>query len=362
MIKNIETTPIAINVVSNKYTQANLTLTVNGIDVCHILLEKEKKDPVKDTIYAFDLSEDAKELILSGTYDYYYSHFDKWKSVSGNQKFKILDMAPIMQTLRETSRPFGQRLLDFKKAVLAFEKHYPKSKAMYLPSTYFELGKGAPDSMIKAAEQRLGFNLPTEHIDLLRKVNYFDFGDSGSEPVERINTAYNQMIDPLLGWGTSEETLEEFPADLITFLKSSVILYTEVGDGLGAVIYHPAHNDQGAYYWFHQDGDMYLFKNRDGSCKNYTEMMIYLFANHYFSHNDFFYHGFHRAGDNTNIVLVDRSTPKALTLNLNFPSERPLPNGNWSNYDEEAHDWLGFQFDLYIAWDKFEECICERDI
>ena len=115
----------------------------------------------------------------------------KEESVSGNQKFKILNIAPIMQTLRDTSRPFGQRLLDFKKAMLAFDKHYPESEAMYSPSTFLEFGEGVPDSMIKATEQRLGFSLPTEHVDLLRKMNYFSTGDSGSDSAERITTAYN---------------------------------------------------------------------------------------------------------------------------------------------------------------------------
>ncbi len=357
MTKNIETIPIAIRVESDKYTQANLNLIVNGIDVCHIFLEKEKENQRNYITYNFDLPKDARELILSGTYDYY--HFDKQKSVSGHQKFKIIDIAPIMQTLRDASHPFGQRLLDFKKAVLAFEKHYPESKSRYsiIPSTNLEFGEGVPDSMIKAAEQRLGFSLPAEHVDLLRKVNYFNLVESGSEPVERIDNAYNQMINI---WKTPQETLEEFPVNLITFLKSSVILYTEVGDGLGAIIYLPECNNQGVYCWFHQDGDIHLIKNPDGSYKNYTEVMIWCLANNYFYSQKFFYHAFHYAGEDTHVLLIDSSALRALTLDLTFPSNRPLPNGHWGNYDEEAHDWLGFQFDLYIAWEKFEENIPER--
>ncbi len=343
MTKNIETTPIAVRIWVNEHTQANLNLTVGGINVYHILLEKGEKDQGKYVTYTFDLQKDARELNLSGTYEHYDS---KHQSVSGSQNFKIIDIAPIMQTLRDTSRPFGQRLLDFKKAMLTFDQNYPKSEAMYSPSTFLKFGKGVSNSMIKAAEQRLGFNLPTEYVNLLRKMNYFACGDSGSDPAEKITNAYN--------WGDLEGC--NIDANTIAFFKSSVVLYTDVGDGVGGLLYQLGTSEcgkQGAYYWLYQGQyDPILLKNSDGSCKNYTEAMIWLLANQLFSDSEYFYHAFHNAGENTHVLLVDHSTPSTLILDLTFPSLRPLPNDNFTH--EEALDWLGFQFDLEIAWDKFE--------
>ncbi len=346
MTKNIETTPIAIRVWSNEHTQANLNLTVDGVNLCHILLEKGEKDQGKYITYTFDLPKDARALNLSGTYE----NYDSKQQISGNQNFKILDIAPIMQTLRDTSRPFGQRLIDFKKAVLAFfDQHYPESEAWYSPSDSLRFGKGVPDNMIKAAEQRLGFNLPAEHVNVLRKMNFFAYADSGCDRVEEITTAYN--------WGNLKEYEYNLDANTIAFFKSSVVLYTDVGDGIGGLLYQPKGTSecgkQGAYYWLFQGTlDELLLKNSDGSCKNYTEAMIWLLANRLFSDSEYFYHAFHNAGEDTHILLVDHSTPNTLTLDLTYPSLRSLPNDNLTY--EEALDWLGFQFNLYIAWDKFE--------
>ena len=71
MIKNIKTTPIAIRVWSNEHTQANLNLTVDGVNLCHILLDKGEKDQGKYITYTFDLPKDARALNLSGTYEDY---------------------------------------------------------------------------------------------------------------------------------------------------------------------------------------------------------------------------------------------------------------------------------------------------
>ena len=158
-----------------------------------------------------------------------------------------------------------------------------------------------------------------------------------------------------IGGGNLEEY--DIDANTVATLKSLVVLYADVGDGVGGLLYEPKGGSksakQGTYYWLSQDlSDLLLLENSDGSCKNYTEAMIWLFADQLFSNSEYFYHALHNAGEDTHILLVDHSIPNNLTLDLTFPSGRPLTNGNFTY--EEALDWLGFQFDLYIAWDKFE--------
>ena len=341
---DIETTPVIIQVWDDEEYDADLNIVVDSLEVCQIRLEKDQDKGLHD-VCSFDLPKDASELTLQGTFSRVYEtnifghNWGRRKRVHGRQQFKIVDTAPMTHHLRDTSRPFGKRIRDFQKATVDFAQQFSIIDEELL---FLELGKAVPASMIKAAEKHLGFNLPAEHVNLLLETGqfYIDYIDySYLELAGKLDNAYNHIISPQ-GLGYPKDAIDILPSNVITLLKSSVILYIEVGDGLGFLLYQlkgPADcNSKEAYYWIHDHYmvDPLLLKNRDGSCKTYTEAMIWLLAQQFLYIN---YENYYSYPD-TSIVLVDSSAPRGSKLRLWFP---------W--YKEAK-----FMFNLPFVWEEFE--------
>ncbi len=345
---SIETTPVIIQVSDDEEYDANLSLAIDGIDVCQIRLEKGKDKGLHNAC-SFDLPKDASELSFHGTFSRVYEtnifgySWSRRKRVQGNRKFKIVDIAPMTQHLRDSSRPFGKRIRDFQKVTVDFAQQFRIHDEDLL---FLKLGEAIPASTIKATEQRLGFDLPAEHINLLFETGqfYIDYADRFYQPRSYVSTPERLTnTDGGSGdWDHVKEVIKELPSDVITVLESSAILYTEIGDGMSGLFYQPegppSCNKKEAYYWIH-DHDLVsplLLKNRDGSCKTYAEAMIWLLAQQFLyinAENNYFYDD-----EDINIVLVDRSAPSGSKLMLWFP---------WYKKD-------GFQFTLPFVWEEFE--------
>ncbi len=340
---NIETIPVIIQVQDHEEDDADLNIVVDGLELCQIRLEKGKDKGLHDAC-SFDLPKDASELTLQGTFSKpYEKNRSRRQHEHVRQQFKIVDIAPMTHHLRDTSRPFGRRIRDFHEAIVDFEQQYPivDDEGIDFP---LRLGEPTFADVVEVVEQRLGFNLPAGHVSLLLETGQFYIGDSYIESAKRLNNAHDYMIDPW-GWGEPRESMERPPSDVIAWLKSSVILYTEVSDGLAGLLYQPKGpancNSKEAYYWIHDD-DMVnplLLKNRDGSCKNYTDAMIWLLAQQFFASNyEYFYYAYYTDGSPNHVVLVDSSAPNSLRLSLVPP-----------RCEEDA-----FQFGLYLDWEEFE--------
>lgn len=138
-----------------------------------------------------------------------------------------------------------------------------------------------------------------------------------------MRNAYDFMIE---SWGTSREDLAaSVSPKTAAFLKRSAPLFTEVGDGLGALLYQPkaeACGGQSAYHWIHQDSidEPELLKNPDGKCMTFTDSIVWIMS----------WLGLAEYEDSgLNLALVDRGAPN-WTLGL-------------------FHD-DGFEFDLRPLW------------
>ena len=345
---NTETTSIIIQIWDEEEYDADLNIVVDGLELCQIRLEKDKDKELHDTC-SFDLPKNASELTLQGIFSRAYEtnifghSWSRRKRVPGKQQFKIVDIAPMTQHLRDTSRPFGKRIRDFQEATVDFEQQYPVANDDEGIDFPLRLGEPIATDVVEVAEQRLGFNLPAEHVSLLLEAGQFYIRDSYLESAERLQNTYDYMISPQ-GLSYPKESIDKLPSNVVTLLKSSVVLYTEVGDGLGFLLYQPKGtadcNNKEAYYWIHEDeiASPLLLKNSDGSCKTYNEAMIWLFAQQFFAPNsDYFYYAFH-TDENTNVVLVDSSAPSGSKLRLWFPPYR------------EAK----FKFALPFVWEEFE--------
>lgn len=318
--------PMVIQMYDRSDYKGSLALTIAGIPPCTFQLRGQDKD--RD-VCTLDLPKDAGTLNLKG--DFAWKHYLRGhQKVKGTQSLKIVDLAPMVGILRDGQKPFGQRLLDFKAAKAAFEKRHED----LADQAYFVFGLGTPAKLeaVKAAEKRLGFSLPPEHASLLLKAGQMDVGDSSTTQAEELKNAYDAMIQD---WETPRESMQEdLSPKTAELFKNSALLFTEVGDGLGALLYRPAKdpkagpcNGQPAYYWVHQDSidEPSLLKNRDGKCKTYSEAMIWVLAQLGLSGYD---------DDGLGFVLVDRSAPGPWRLKLH-------------------HD-VDFHFAFELPWEEFE--------
>jgi hypothetical protein len=247
-------------------------------------------------------------VVLSGEFAFNDAH--RRGRARGTQRWQVVDMSAVVGPLRETARPFGQRVREFMRAKAALEKTYPK----FAEATQIQPGTPDPADAIKAAETRLGFPLPPEHVDLLRDVGAFEVDDSGIMDAGRLDRAYQQMLDD---WGTPKSAMAELNAKTAALLRATTMLYTEAGDGLAALLYEPALpgrpsacGQQPAFYWIHQEygNEPTLLTRSDGkTCRSYAEAMIWLLAQQVlYSWDD----------QDEGILLVDRGAPGPLHFEL----------------------------------------------
>lgn len=274
--------------------RGKLELSVEGRPPCAFELPR---DVVKvHEVCRLDLPAGTRELRLGGSVG----------RAKGAQRFRVVDLAPMLHTLRDGALPFGQRLARFAEARRKFEAAEPELADF--AATTFELEGHATDAEVADAEKRIGFALPEEHRSFLREAGRMGIDDSYSMMPAELARAFDQMM---ADWGTPEEAMKELPEDWAGLFRSSTILYTEVGDGLGALLYQPPVEGQcagePAYWWWSQEGgDPELLRNGDGRCKGYVEAMVWLVANQ----------SLQRYDDDPTQVIVDTSAPAAFPLLL----------------------------------------------
>jgi hypothetical protein len=293
---------------------ATLTLAVDGRDTCRIALTAQKTYQVRD-VCSFELPPTARDIQISG--EYAFTRSRKREHVRGSRRFQIVDLAPVVSPLRDASRPFGQRVRAFVSATKTLTQSYPAFKH----ALEVEPGTSETAEAVAAAQSRLGFALPPEHVSLLREIDGLRINDSFMMRARYVNRAYQQMIDV---WGSSAASLNEaLDPSTLALLKASTILYTEVGDGYGALLYEPAVpgrpsacGQQPAFHWLHQDdiNEPKVLRRAAGkTCRAYEDTMLWLFMTQALSRLE---------DEDQSLALIDRSTPSTLRLQLFF---RPDP-------------------------------------
>jgi SMI1 / KNR4 family (SUKH-1) len=243
----------------------------------------------------------------------------------GTMRWQVVDMASFLRPLRERTRLMGDRVRDFLKQKAFEARHASVLEAFYLSN---EMADPAPE--IAAAEKRLGFPLPAEHRHLLSTVGGLRLGDSSMTHAAEIKRSYAAMIDD---WETPKSELDKaLTKSTRALLEGTTLLYTEVGDGYGGLLYRPAGEpkcaDGPAYYWIHQDeiNEPELLQRAGGGCVDYTSAMIYTIAQDGLVEYD---------SSEPNVVVVDRSAPEAQRLEL-------------------AYEGRGFAFRLRQDWSLFQ--------
>ncbi len=305
--------------------QAELKLSVDGREFGRVQFTGTDKS--RD-VAQIDWPPAPKVVTVAGTFQWTHDRLGKPRT-SGVFSCRVIDLAELTRTLRDSSKPFGERLLNFQRACEAFVKKHPE----FGEDGSFELLSVQKTSLadISAAEKRLGYQLPTEHVSLLQSFGAFTIDDSYVVPAPQLKNAFEQMA---VDWETPHASLNRLPASSQKFYRSSVLLFTEVGDGLGGLAYRPGTTEfcegQPTFHWTHQDSidEPRLLKNHDGKCKNYSDAMIWLLAQQALQRLE-------SAG--LDVIFIDSSSKTRLPYVL-----------------ESRMNPRMFSFELRLDWERFE--------
>ena len=270
--------------------------------------------------------ESASSASVSG--ELHFTHYKRGPQVArGSHAWPIIDLAPLTKPLRDNSLPMLERLERFVAAQQAFEAKHTAlidgdSRVLETPD------EKSPHADIVAAEQRLGFALPVEHVRLLEDFGAFLIDDSAMLPAKSLKNAFDQMLHD---WETPRAELDKLPAETQALLKTTVLLFTEVGDGYGGWLYQPPQtpSDKPSFWWIHQDDITRprRLRNQDGSLKTYSQALLWLLTQQVIERYD---------DGPEECVFVDRSSPAKLKYRLIVDDKPDL------------------RAELWMAWEEFE--------
>lgn len=320
------TPSVAVTVFHRKDVSGTVTLEVPGAPPCVVILRGDGADRVACTR---PLPEAVKAVRLSG--EVRWKHWEKGKRVSkGTQSWKVLDVSPMAAPLRDSARPLAERMRALLAARPAFEKE--SGGLIEESESRIEAGEKSAPGAVAAAEKKLGYRLPDGYASLVTGLGAPTLGDSYFERPESLADAFEQMV---VGWGTPRAALEkELSAEAKALYRSGTILYTEVGDGYGGLLYRPgsagACGGKAELSWFHQD-DLHraaILRHADGSCMDFPAAVRRVLADQLFTQYD-------DTGDDG--IVVDRSSPVPFRLKLVHDGGRPGPGfslqPDWSSYE-----------------------------
>lgn len=317
---------IVVEAFHREDVSGTVTLEVPGAPPCVVELRGDGEVREACTVPLPPL---VRSVRLSGQVR--WKHWRKGKQTSkGSQHWKVLDVAPMAAPLRDQSLPFAERMRALLGARGAFER---ESGGLVEESPHrIEAGELSPAASVAEAEKRLGYPLPPEYVSLVTGLGAPVVDDSHVERPESLTDAFERMVT---GWGTPRQALEKelAPAEKALY-RSGTILFVEVGDGYGGLLYRPAPvaecGGRAAYSWFHQDDirSVKVLRRADGSCLDFPAAVLRVLGRQLFSRYD------DTGGEG---VVVDRSSPAPFRLQLVHDGGRPGPGfslgPDWSKYE-----------------------------
>jgi hypothetical protein len=190
------------------------------------------------------------------------------------ERWTTLDFGAVTVPFAE-SGDFGERFERYAVALDAFGRKYTGDEWYGNP---IESDETASVADLDAAEQRIGQPLPAEFRQLLQRMGAVSIDDHAFSGADLRNT-YDAMISD---WGTPVESMtSDLSSATATLFRATTILFTEVGDGLGGLLYR-ASDDAcagGAAYWYvHQDAinAPELLRTTAGGCADFAQSVHWL--------------------------------------------------------------------------------------
>jgi hypothetical protein len=320
------TPSVTVEVFHRQDVSGTVTFEVPGASPCVIDLRGDGAEHVACTV---PLPAAVNAVRLTG--EVRWKHWEKGRRIAkGTQSWKVLDVSPMAAPLRDASRPLAERLKALLAARPAFEKG-SGGLVEEMPGR-IEAGEKSTSAAVAAAEKRLGYALPSGYASLVTGLGAPTIGDSYFERPEALSDAFEQMVT---GWGTPKAALEKRlrPAAKALY-RSGTILFTEVGDGYGGLLYRPAPvpecGGKAGLSWFHQDDlhTVQVLRRADGSCMDFPAAVLRVLADQLFTQYD-------DTGDEG--IVIDRSSPVPFRLKLVHDGNRPGPgfslSPDWSRYE-----------------------------
>ncbi len=249
----------------------DMSIVVDGHEQCRIIREAGDERQEKGTPCRFSATVSTHPIVVMGKYGDQDSEGGPRTTRKVKTTFDLIDFEPATRQLTTPGKPFGPRVAAFIKEA----KHFASQHN--LQSFDLQGSKPASHADIEKAQKRLGYALPSELVSLLTTIGAIREGDNAMTSVESITDSYTTMQKD---WGTEEaDLIDSYSPGMLELLKASTLMYTEVGDGLGGLLYRPpptkACGDKGLYVWTTQEeGTESLSKN--GACPDFERVFRWL--------------------------------------------------------------------------------------
>ncbi len=260
-----------IEALFNGAESADLLIVVGGHEQCRITRQAGDDAVGKGTPCQFSAATSINSIVVVGKYSSQDGENGARTTRKVKTSFDLIDLEPATRQLKILRKPFGQRVAAFITSARQFANQHN------LQSFDLDGSKPASHADIENAQKRLGYALPSELVSLLTTIGAIHEGDNTMTSVESIADSYTTMRKD---WETEEaDLIDSYSPGMIELLKASTLLYTEVGDGLGGLLYRPpptkACGDKGAYIWTTQEeGTESLSKN--GACPDFARVFRWL--------------------------------------------------------------------------------------
>lgn len=249
---------------------AHLTVLADGKPVCELSKPADDKTTTSATC-CFQFNSRITAWQVTGSYRLPGL---PGRTLKGEKTIKVLDFGVATKFLTPSEQPYGERMASFVEATNRFvHQHMPDYVGL------IDTHDAATAAALDAAAKRVGFALPPEFVSMQRRVGALGMNDHSMMKAEDLADAYTQMVHV---WGTPEDAMQsEYSKPFQTMLRNSTLLFTEVGDGYGGLLYHPGKTkscgDAGAYYWTSQEGGTSVAKHEDGRCMDFAAAMRWVF-------------------------------------------------------------------------------------
>jgi hypothetical protein len=261
-----------------------------------------------------ELPAGTRQLTVKGTYT--VARWDagtnrtRVATATGAQDFVLRDGSSLTAPLRDTAlgvKDRWQRVADAERRLVSGWDGYP----------LLQWGAAARDVDLKEAAARLGYPLPTGYQDLVTRLGTLQFGDNQVPPPSILVPARTTILKEW-SYGDGGRRPSWLDAETDRLLARSVILFFEVGDGMGGALFLPPPNDRCGQGWasttFHEESlaeDMGRLAAGGMDCTGFEQRLRDAFQAHVFDAQAA------ELADETGEVLIDEGA-EAQRLHLRY--------------------------------------------
>jgi hypothetical protein len=256
---SLATTAAAVEVEIRTYwipeAENSFTFLLGDRELCTFAGRAPQGSNSSPGVCRFELPGKARTLTLRGAVS--WPHWNekgtrfRLISATGTHTFELRDASPITGPLRDRGLGAAERWrrsLAAEARLVADYDGYPG----------LSLDAPATAAAVAEAERRLGFALPADYRELVTAAGVPQLGDSYVAPVSELVTADRTILQQ---WGYGDaESRKWIPAAAIERLQRAVVLFFEVGDGMGGQLFLPPPNgpcgERFATMYFHEEDGM----------------------------------------------------------------------------------------------------------